>query len=81
MQIAAAHAGRLHLDHHVMGVGSGIGELHQFQSALAREYNTAHDFLPLFLLLSDLERKIAIGNGRTDGGTTLLEIKSRSRRY
>ena len=37
MQVAAAHAGRLHLDHHVMGIGRGIGELHQFQLAFARK--------------------------------------------
>src|SRR3982074_2416943 len=57
MQVAAAHAGRLHLDHHVMGVRRGIGELHQFQSALTREYYAAHRFLRLFLFLSDLELK------------------------
>jgi hypothetical protein len=47
MQVAAAHAGRLHFDDDVMSIRSGIGELHQFQSALAREYNAAHRVLPL----------------------------------
>jgi hypothetical protein len=41
-----------------MGIRRGIFELHQFQSALAREYNAAHRFLRLFLLVGyDLERK------------------------
>jgi hypothetical protein len=57
MQVAAAHARRLHLDHHVMGVGSGIGKRHQFQPALAREYNAAHRFLRLFLLVGDFDPK------------------------
>src|ERR1700686_288518 len=57
MQVAAAHAGRLHLDDHVVGIGSGIGKLHQFQPALAREYNAAHRFLRLFLLWPDFEPK------------------------
>src|SRR5882757_5542033 len=51
MQVAAAHAGRLHLDHDVMSIRSGVGELHQFQSALAREYNAAHRVLRLLLLV------------------------------
>ena len=51
VQVAAAHAGRLHLDHHVMGIRSGIGKLHQLQSAFAREHNAAHRFLRLFLLV------------------------------
>jgi hypothetical protein len=54
MQVAAAHAGRLHLDHHVMGIRAGIRERHQFQSALAREYNPAHRFLRLFLLVGSI---------------------------
>src|SRR6267142_5245165 len=51
MQVAAAHAGRLHFDDDVMRFRSGIGELHQFQSALAREYNAAHRVLRLLLLV------------------------------
>jgi hypothetical protein len=56
MQVAAAHAGRLHLDHHLMGVGGRVGELHQFQPALAGEHNAAHGFLR-FLLWREFERK------------------------
>jgi hypothetical protein len=34
-----------------MGIGRGIFELHQLQSAIAREYNAAHGFLRLFLFV------------------------------
>jgi hypothetical protein len=58
MQVAAAHAGRLHLDDHVMGIRGGIGEGHQFQPAFAREHNAAHGFLrlPLFVARSWTEK-------------------------
>src|SRR5467141_742811 len=65
MQVAAAHAGRLHFDDDVMSIRSGIGELHQFQSALAREYNAAHRVLPCFCWCPDLGRKNMVGKGRT----------------
>src|SRR5258708_25284694 len=57
MQVAAAHAGRLHLDDDVVSIWCGIGELHQFQPAFAREYNAAHRSLRLFLLWPDFEPK------------------------
>src|SRR6266852_9270882 len=57
MQVAAAHAGRLHLDDDIVSVRRWIGKLHQFQPAFAREYNAAHRSLRLFLLWSDFEPK------------------------
>src|SRR5258708_2860674 len=45
MQVAAAHAGGLHLDDDIMGIGGGIFEPHQFQPTFAREYNAAHGLL------------------------------------
>src|SRR5580704_4991785 len=64
MQVAAAHARRLHLDHHIMGIGGGIVEPHQFQPAFAREYNPAHGFLRLFKLVGcNLIAKNVIGKG------------------
>ena len=65
MQIAAAHAGCLHLDDHVMGIRSGIGELHQFQSAFAREHNAAHRYLRFLACGLILNAKILIGKVRT----------------
>ena len=57
MQVTAAHAGRLHLDDDIVSLRRGIGKLHQFQPAFAREYNAAHRFLRLFLLWPDFEPK------------------------
>src|SRR5450631_858341 len=75
MQVAAAHAGRLHLDNHVMGFRSGIGERHQFQSAFSREYNAAHGFLRLLLFVarswtekSDRQRANRRRSGATNDG-------------
>ena len=61
MQVAPAHAGRLHLDDHVMGFGGRIGERHQLQFAFAGKHNAAHGFLRLFLSWPDLGQKNGIG--------------------
>jgi hypothetical protein len=50
MQIAAAHARRLHFDHDIVGLGAGIGELHQLQLAVAVKHHPTHRFLPEFSL-------------------------------
>src|ERR1700681_2844472 len=50
MQVAAAHAGRLHLDDDLVSVRHGIGEWHQFEFAFAVKHHTAHRFLRLLLL-------------------------------
>src|SRR5712671_3287221 len=68
MQVAAAHAGRLHFNDHIMGVRSGIGELHQFQSAFAREHNAAHRLLPLFLVVARSWTENRGWQGRTVSG-------------
>src|SRR5260370_1513892 len=57
MQVAAAHAGRLHLDDDIVSLRRWIRKLHQFQPAFAREYNAPHRFLRLFLLWPDFEPK------------------------
>src|SRR5260221_6800016 len=58
MQVAAAHAGRLHLDHDIMGIGGGIFERHQFQPTFAREYNAAHGFLRFVIIgQAEFDRK------------------------
>ena len=54
MQVAAAHARRLHLDDDIVSFRRGIGELHQFQLALAGKHNAAHGFLRLFLLVEPI---------------------------
>jgi hypothetical protein len=74
MQVAAAHAGSLHLDHDIMGVGSGIGELHQFQPAIAREYNAAHRFLPFcFGLEPILNGKSRLGKAPAAGAFSVRD--------
>ena len=65
MQIAAAHAGRLHLDDDIVSVRRGIGELHQFQFAFAVEYHAAHGFLRCYCSQADTGRKTRIGKVRT----------------
>src|SRR5579871_29160 len=42
VQVAAAHARRLHFDNDIVGVGGRIGELHQFQFTLAMKHHPAH---------------------------------------
>jgi hypothetical protein len=46
MQIAAAHPGRLHLDHDVLRPRRGVIELHQFELASARKHHALHGSLP-----------------------------------
>src|ERR1700761_3349650 len=45
VQIAPAHAGRLHLHDHFVRARRWVTELHQIQLATAREYNTTHSSL------------------------------------
>jgi hypothetical protein len=66
MQIAAAHARRLHFDHDIVGLGAGIGELHQLQLAVAVKHHPTHRFLPEFSLFPpNLGRKMRLRKGRT----------------
>ncbi len=46
VQVAAAHAGRLHLDHHLARAGRGVGEVHDLEFALAVEHHAAHGPYP-----------------------------------
>jgi hypothetical protein len=75
MQVAAAHAGRLHLDDDIVSLGGGIRELHQFQPAFAREYNAAHRFLRLFCCGLILNPNEVIGKVRTDCELAPLRIR------
>jgi hypothetical protein len=52
MQVAAAHAGRLHLQHHIMRPRKRIVELHELQLAVAGEYDAAHGRLPWLCFVS-----------------------------
>src|SRR2546421_5138471 len=67
MQVAAAHAGRLHFDDDVVGIGGGVFELHQFQFAFAVKDNTAHRSPPLRIFCSQghPEPKKPDSKGRT----------------
>ncbi len=75
MQIAAAHAGRLHFDDDVVSIGGGVFELHQFQFAFAVKDNAAHRLPPAdFLLLqgSILDRKSPMAKREPRGGLLIL---------
>src|SRR6185312_4564275 len=59
-------AGRLHLDHDIVGIRARIGKLHQFQLTIAMKHHPAHRLPPEFsLFLPDLERKMWFRKGRT----------------
>ncbi len=42
MQVGAAHARCLHLDHHLAGAGRGVGKFHERELTVAGEHDAAH---------------------------------------
>src|SRR5580700_9713874 len=46
LQVAAAHAGRLDLDHDVVRPRRRVGKFHQLQFAFAKECHAAHGWSP-----------------------------------
>src|ERR1700733_11946836 len=53
VQVAAAHAGRLHLDYDFLRAGCGVGELHHLQFTTTGEHDTTHDLLLILSGQSD----------------------------
>jgi hypothetical protein len=76
MQVAAAHAGRLHLDDDIVSVRRGIGEWHQFQLAFAVKHHATHRFLRCYCSWADIGREIRIGKVRTSRGLAALMTRS-----